>query len=173
MSRFLGRTTTLTGRGSRIRAAGVPADFRVPRGWPTPTDKWVRDNAFWQPPAGWSPTRATAAAPEGWEFWTPNKLWWRTTGAYYRPIAIWGRLSNWLGLLWLATLVGSALFGFSPMLRLVGFSAALASITLLIVHESLKARLSKRLLAEFAVVAQRGRHDRLTRDYQRYLTAMA
>jgi hypothetical protein len=111
----------------------VPADFRVPRGWPTPTDKWVRDNAFWQPAAGWSPPEAAAAAPDGWEFWTPNKLWWQTTGAYYRSIAIWGRLSNWLGYLFVVALIGSAFLGPSPMLRLVGFSAALASIALLIV----------------------------------------
>lgn len=153
--------------------AGVPADFRVPRGWPTPTDKWIRENAFWQPPPGWSPTPTATAAPDGWEFWTPNKLWWQTTGASYQSITLWGRLSNWLGYLFLVTLIGSAFIGPSPMLRLVGYSAALASIALLIVHESLKARLSKRLLAQFAVVAQRGRQERLTREYQRYLTAMA
>ncbi|WP_243073795.1 hypothetical protein [Microbacterium sp. SS28] len=173
MSRFLGRTTTLTRRGARIRVAVVPADFRLPRGWPTPTDKWVRDNAFWQPPADWSPTQAGAAAPDGWEFWRPNKLWWQTTGAYYRSIAIWGRLSNWLGYLFLVMLIASAFLGSSPMLRLVGFSAGLASIALLIVHEVLKARLTERLFAQFAVVAQRGLQERLTREYQRYLTAMA
>ncbi len=163
----------MTGRGPRIRVAGVPADFRVPRGWPTPTDRWVRDNAFWLPPADWSPTPSTPAAPEGWEFWAPNKLWWQTTGAHYRSIAIWGRLSNWLALVFLATLIAAAFIGPSPLLALVRFSAALASITLLIIHESLKARLTKKLLARFAVVAQRGRQERLTREYQRYLTALA
>jgi hypothetical protein len=173
MCRFLGRTTTLTGRGPRIRVAGVPADFRVPRGWPTPTDKWVRANAFWQPPAGWSPPQTSIPAPDGWEFWSPNKLWWQTTGAHYRSLAIWGRLSNWLAALFIVMYVASMFIGPSPTLRMVAYSAALASFALLIVHEALKARLSKRLLAQFAVVAQRGRQERLTREYQRYLTAMA
>lgn len=153
--------------------AGVPADFRVPRGWATPTDRWVRDNAFWIPPAGWSPTPSTPAAPDRWEFWAPNKLWWQTTGAYYQSIAIWGRLSNWLALVFLATLIGAVFIGTSPLLTMVRLSAALASITLLIIHESLKARLTRKLLAQFAVHAQHGRQERLTREYQRYLTAIA
>lgn len=61
----------------------------------------------------------------------------------------------------------------SPLLALVRLTAALASITLLIVHESVKARITKKLLAQFAVVAQRGRQQRLTHEYQRYLTALA
>lgn len=153
--------------------AGVPADFRVPRGWATPTDTWVRDNAFWMPPADWSPTPSTPAAPEGWEFWTPNKLWWQTTGAYYQSIAIWGRLSNWLAIAFLAMLIGAVFIGPSPLLTSLRLSAALASIALLIVHETLKARLTRKLLAEFGVLAQRGRQERLIREYQRYLTAMA
>lgn len=156
-----------------MRVAGVPADFRVPRGWPTPTDQWVRANALWQPPIGWSPPQTSTPAPEGWEFWSPNKLWWQTTGAYYRPLAVWRRLSNGLGAVFIVTGLASAIIGPSPMLRLVAYSAALASLALLVVHEVLKARLSKRLLAQFAAVAQRGRTDRLTHEYQRYLTAMA
>ncbi|WP_349426566.1 hypothetical protein [Microbacterium sp. LWS13-1.2] len=112
--------------------------------------------------------RHVAVAPRA-----PNKLWWQTTGAYYQSIAIWGRLSNWLALVFLATLIGAAFIAPSPLLALVRFSAALASITLLIVHESLKARLTRKLLAQFAVVAQRGRQERLTREYQRYLTVLA
>ncbi|WP_426320726.1 hypothetical protein [Microbacterium sp. E-13] len=151
----------------------MPADFRVPTGWATPTNKWVRDNALWVPPEDWSPTPGTPAAPAGWQFWAPNKLWWQTTGAYYRSIAIWARLSNWLGLVFLATLISTAFIGPSPLLALVRVAAALASITLLIVHESLKARLTKKLLAQFAVLAHNGRQERLTREYQRYLTAVA
>ncbi|MGN6221891.1 MAG: hypothetical protein ACTHNQ_20520 [Microbacterium sp.] len=172
MSRFLGRTTTLIGRSKRIRVPGVPADFRVPPGWPSPTDKWIRDNALWQPPEGWTPVPSVAAAPSEWRYWVPNKLWVQTTGAYYASIAIWARLSNWCAALWLVAFVGAAFLGFSPMLRIVAWSAAAASLGFLIVHESLKARMSKTLLAEFAVVAQHGRQQRLTREYQRYLTAM-
>lgn len=113
-----------------------------------------------------------AAAPSQWRYWVPNKLWAQTTGAYYASIAVWTRLSNWCAAVWLVALVGAAFFGVSPMLRIVAWSAAAASLALLIVHESLKARMSKRLLAQFAVVAQRGRQQRLTREYQRYLRAM-
>jgi heme exporter protein D len=66
----------------------------------------------------------------------------------------------------------SASFGFSPMLRIIGWSAVAASVALFIVHESLKVRISKKLLAQFAILAQHGRQQRLTREYQRYLAAM-
>ena len=162
----------MIGRSKRIRVPGVPADFRVPPGWPSPTDKWIRDNAMWQPPAGWTPAPNVVAAPSGWHYWVPNKLWSQTTGAYYSSIAIWARLSNWCAALWLVAFAASVFLGFSPMLRLIGWSAAVASLALIIVHEWLKARMSKKLLAQFAIVAQRGRERRLTREYQRYLTAM-
>jgi hypothetical protein len=102
----------------------------------------------------------------------PNKLWTQTTGAYYRSIAIWARLSNWCAALWLVAFAANAFLGFSPMLRIIGWSAVAASLAFFIVHESLKARMSKKLLAQFAIVAQHGRQQRLTREYQRYLTAM-
>ena len=162
----------MIGRSKRIRVPGVPADFCVPPGWPSPTDKWIRDNALWQPPAGWTPVPNAAAAPPEWRYWVPNRLWSQTTGAYYRSIAIWARLSNWSAALWLVAFAASAFFGFSPMLRIIGLSAVAASVALFIVHESLKVRISKKLLAQFAIVAQHGRQQRLTREYQRYLTAM-
>jgi len=163
----------LIGRSKRIRVAGVPADFRVPPGWPTPTDKWIRDNALWHPPADWTPAPNAAAAPPDWRYWQPNKLWWQKAGAYYRPISIWARLSNWCAVLWLVTFAASMFLDDSSALRIVGVAAAAASLALVIIHESLKARMSKRLLAEFAIMAQRGRQERLTREYQRYLTAMS
>jgi hypothetical protein len=145
----------------------------VPPGWPIPTDKWIRDNAFWQPPSNWTPLPNTPEAPDEWRFWLPNKLWQQTTGAYYGAIAIWARLSNWAAVLWLVAFAASPFLGFPPALRIVAWCAAIASLALIIVHESLKARASKTLLAQFAVMAQRGRQERLTREYQRYLTAMA
>ncbi|WP_137843739.1 hypothetical protein [Microbacterium sp. 2FI] len=151
---------------------GVPADFRVPPDWPSPTDKWIRDNALWHPPEGWTPVPAATAAPPAWRYWVPNKLWAQTTGAHYRSIAIWARLSNLCAALWLVALAASAFLGSSPMLRIVGWSAAVASLALLIVHESFKAHMSKKLLAQFETLAQHGRQQRLTREYQRYLTAM-
>jgi hypothetical protein len=145
----------------------------VPPGWPTPTDKWIRDNAFWQPPTGWTPIEKVRAAPEGWQFWTTNKLWQRSIGDRLRSVVILRRIANWLALIWLATLVAAFLLDYPPLLRLVGFAAALSAFGLVVVSEVLRARKSKRLIAEFAVVAERGRRDRLTREYQRYLTAMA
>lgn len=162
----------MIGRSKRIRVPGIPADFRVPPGWPSPTDKWIRDNALWQPPQGWIPVANAIAAPPEWRYWVPNKLWAQTTGAHYRAIGIWARFSNACAALWLVAFAASAFFGSSPILRIIGWSAAIAWLALLIVHESLKARMSKKLLAQFAIVAQHGRQQRLTREYQRYLTAM-
>ena len=163
----------MSGRSKRIRVPGVPADFWVPPGWPTPTDKWIRDNAFWQPPSGWTPLPGTVMAPPEWRYWTPNKLWSQTTGAYYSAIGIWTSLANWAAAVWIVAFVASPFLGYPPTLRIVAWCAAIASLSFIVVHESLKARISKRLLAQFALMAQRGRQERLTREYQRYLTAMA
>jgi hypothetical protein len=167
---FWGRST-LTG-SRRIHVEGVPADLLIPRGWPIPTDKWVRDNALWNPPPGWTPVPNASPAPAEWSFWTTNKLWWQITGAHFQPIRILLRLSNWLSLAGIALLVAGALLD-SPGLRAVGVVVMVASLALGITHEVLKARMAKTLLAKFAVVAERGRRERLTREYQRYLTAMA
>ncbi|MDL9978594.1 hypothetical protein [Microbacterium candidum] len=94
-------------------------------------------------------------------------------GSYFGSIAIWSRLSNWCGLLWLVALVAGPVLGYPPALRIAGFSAAVAAIAFLIVHETLKSRRSKQLLDHFATVAERGRQERLRREYQRYLTAVA
>lgn len=156
----------------RIHVEGVPADLLIPRGWPIPTDKWIRDNALWHPPPGWTPVPNVSPAPAGWSFWTTNKLWWRVTAAHFQSIRLLLRISNWLAFAWLAFIVASALLD-SPAVRAVAIILMIASLTLVIVHEVRKARMAKTLIAEFAVVAQRGRHERLTREYQRYLTAMA
>ena len=163
----------MTRRARRIRVPGVPADFRVPRGWPTPTDKWVRDNAFWHPPADWTPLPSLPAAPDSWVYWVPNKLWNKSMGGHFRSIAVWASASNWLGLVWLITLVAGPLIGYSPLLRVFGLTAGLASLALAVLHEGMKSRRTKRLITEFAIVAHRGRHERLIREYQRYLTAVS
>ena len=49
----------------RIRVSGVRGDFLTPRGWPTPTDQWIRANTFWQPPEGWVPLPGLKPAPKG------------------------------------------------------------------------------------------------------------
>lgn len=164
---------TLVRRARRIRVNGVPADFRVPRGWPTPTDKWVRENAFWRPPPGWTPRPSLRAAPDSWVYWVPNNLWSQVTGNYFRSIAVWARISTVLALVYLVTMIAGPLIGYSPLLRGVGFAAAAISVMLLVVHAAMKARMSKRLLTRFAIDAQLIRHDRLVREYQRYLVAVA
>ena len=163
----------MTRRARRIRVPGVPADFRVPQGWPTPTDKWVRDNAFWQPPTGWTPLPSLPAAPENWVYWAPNRLWNQSMSGHFRSIAVWARASNWLGLVWLITLVAGPLIGYSPLLRVFGLTAGLTALALAVLHEGMKSRRTKRLMTEFAILAQRGRHERLIREYQRYLTAVS
>lgn len=156
----------------RVHVEGVPADMLIPRGWPIPTDKWVRDNALWHPPPGWSPGPNVEPAPANWNFWTPNKLWWQITPAHFQSIRILQRVSNWLVPIWLLSMVGAGLLD-SPALRAVAITAMIVALALAIIHEVLKGRMSKALIAKFAIVAQRGRQERLTREYQRYLTAMA
>ncbi|KRA24081.1 hypothetical protein ASD65_06310 [Microbacterium sp. Root61] len=75
--------------------------------------------------------------------------------------------------MWLVALVSAAFLGYPPLLRIIALTAVAASIIFFIVHETLRARLSRRLLAHFAIVAAHGRLEKLTREYQRYLTAMA
>ncbi len=160
------------GRVRRIRVAGVPADFRVPRGWPSPTDKWVRENVFWQPPPGWAPLSDLRPAPVDWVYWTPNPLLPRIAARPFRAIAGWMRMSNVLALAFLVALAGAAVTG-HPALRTLGTCFAAAAVVCVLVHESLRARTTRRLVIEFALVAERGRSERLTKEYQRYLTAAA
>ena len=77
------------------------------------------------------------------------------------------------GLVWLITLVAGPLIGYSPLLRVFGLTAGLAALALAVLHEGMKSRRTKRLITEFAILAQRGRHERLIREYQRYLTAVS
>ncbi len=160
------------GQVRRIRVEGVPADFRVPRGWPTPTDKWVRENVFWQPPPGWAPLSDLRPAPVDWVYWTPNPLIAHVAARSFRAVAGWMRMSNVLAVAFLVTIAGAAMTG-QPALRMLGLGFAFASIVCVVVHHALHARITRRLVIEYAIVADRGRTERLTKDYQRYLTAAA
>lgn len=161
------------GRARLIRVPGIPADLRIPRHWPTPTDKWVRDNAFWHPPAGWTPVPGKDPAPEGWTYWVANPLWSRAMAPHFRAIAALRRVANGLCVVWVAALIASPFLGYPPPLRALGLLAMLACSISFISYEVLRARTTKRLLQEFAVLAHRGRAERLTSEYQRYLTAVA
>jgi hypothetical protein len=148
---------------------GVPADFRVPPGWPTPTDRWVRANTFWQPPAGWAPLPDTPAAPDGWRYWDPNPEWDRRYAANYRHIAVWGRVPNVLAVVWLLLVVASFFAPEVVAFALLGWLALLAAFGCLVVHEVLRRRITKRALTYLAGVAADARGKNLIREYQRYL----
>lgn len=162
----------MTGRARRIRVAGVPADFRLPRGWPTPSDRWVRDNAFWEPPPGWTPQPSLPAAPADWRFWTPNTLWSRTMWRHFHSIAPWIRVSNWLTYTWLFSMcVVTPILQSPRWMAVIMITLAAGALACFFVYEVLKARITKQVLVQFAVIAQRDRQQRLTREYQHYLTA--
>ena len=153
----------------KVRVPGVPADFRVPPGWPTPTDRWVRANTFWQPPAGWAPLPDTPAAPDGWRYWDPNPEWDRRYAANYRDIAVWARVPNVLAVVWLLIVVAGFFAPEVVALAILGWLALLAAFGCLIVHEVLRRRITRRALAYLAGVAADARGKNLIREYQRYL----
>jgi hypothetical protein len=152
---------------------GVPADFRLPRGWPTPTDKWVRENAFWQPPPGWTPVAGARAAPEDWSYWVPNTLWTRVAAPRSGSIAPFVRIANWLVIVYIAARVAGLFLGNPPALAAIALIPMIGAIVCFVTYGVLRRRLTRQLMVEFAVLAQRGRTERLTKEYQRYLTAMS
>lgn len=94
-------------------------------------------------------------------------------GGHFRSIVGWSRLSNWLALVWVIAWVAGPFLGYPPALRLMGLAAMAGSLGCFITYEVLKTRITKQVLIQFAVIAQRGRQQRLTREYQRYLTAVS
>lgn len=144
----------------------------MPPGWPIPTDKWIRENALWRPSTGWAPHTNVSPAPAGWRFWVPNSLWWRANSRHFRSIDWMAPLASAGGYLFLVLVILGALLEL-PEVRLAAWGIGLASVTLLVAHESVKSRRSARLLAEMASVAEKGREGRLKREYQHYLRATA
>ena len=157
----------------RIRVPGLAADFHVPRGWPTPTDRWIRENLFWRPPRGWTPRRGLRGAPAGWNYWLPNPHWKATSAVHYRRIAPWMRAAAWLGLAGLVVTAISSFLGFPMPLVALGPIIVFAALTCVVVHTVLSTRLNRRILGELEAVAERRRTERLTREYQQYLRATA
>ncbi|WEK13886.1 MAG: hypothetical protein P0Y48_01350 [Candidatus Microbacterium phytovorans] len=151
-----------------IRVAGVPADFRVPRGWPVPTDRWIRTNAFWVPPADWTPTTHLRPAPRGWRFWQPNPLWSQSQAQLYRRARIWLYAGFTLMLLG----VGSRILGSvtrDDAFALLSFALLGVALASYIVHAVVWARITRGTLQRFAEIAEESRRRYLTREYQRYL----
>jgi hypothetical protein len=70
-------------------------------------------------------------------------------------------------------MVAGPLLGYPPAIRVIGLLALLGALACYVAHEILRTRISKRLLIEFAVLADRGRRERLVTEYQHYLRAVA
>lgn len=153
----------------RIRVAGVSADFRVPRGWPTPTDGWVRSNVFWQPPPGWTPRPDLPRASLDWRFWVPNEQWKAMSASRYRSATRWLYTAGAVALLHLAVRAGLASAVLPDTATLALLPLALAAVACLVMFGLARRRATKHLLTELAVLAERKRAERLTREYQHYL----
>jgi len=151
-----------------IRVAGVPGDFRVPRGWPVPTDRWIRTNAFWVPPEGWTPTPGLRPAPKGWGFWRVNSLWLKTSGHLYKRARAWSSCSFAAVVIALAARVVSSLADLE-VLAIVAIAALLVALALQVTYLISYIRITRRALRDCAEMAEESRHRRLTREYQRYL----
>lgn len=153
----------------RIRVAGVRGDFRTPRGWPTPTDEWIRHNAFWQPPPGWTPKPGLKPAPADWQFWTTNDTWDAAATKYYEPI------QGWMNSFYIAGATSTVIFisnffflrlHFLPLFACIIFAIAFIC---LVVFEVRKRRMNAELFVHATRGAEKARNERLAREYQRYL----
>lgn len=160
-------------RVRRVRVPGVPADFRVPVGWPTPVDRWLRDNAFWQPPPGWTPRPALRPAPKHWQYWSPNPAWRTAAAPVFRSIRPWAQAASALGTVWLLLLLVALLVGLPLVAITIGGMAAVGAVACLVVYAILRSRLVRRVMAEAAIVAERERRERMMLEYQRYLRAVS
>ncbi len=152
----------------RIRVAGVRGDFLTPRGWPTPTDQWIRANTFWQPPEGWTPAPGLKPAPKGWRFWTPNKTWDIAARKYYAPLQGWMRASNIAAVACAVALVGATVLQLT-ILTLAAMLFLVIGLVCLIVFRARRKRMTSELLAHVTTGAERARNERLAREYQRYI----
>lgn len=152
----------------RIRVSGARADFVTPRGWPTPTDQWVRSNVFWQPPDGWTPLTGLRPAPANWRFWVPNKEWEAAGEQYFRPATNWWRAANYAAAGFIAANLAAWMLQI-PTLRWAGIACAAVGVACLIAFSVKKRRLSRVLFAKTTEAAARLRTERMTRAYQRYL----
>jgi hypothetical protein len=152
----------------RIRVPGVRGDFRTPPGWPTPTDQWIRANAFWQPPTDWTPLPGLKPAPKNWRFWTTNKTWDVAATKYYAPLNGWMRAFNIAAFASAATFITGIAIRL-PDLRLAAMLFFVIAFTCLVVFQVRRRRMTKELLTPVMRGAERARAERLAREYQQYL----
>mgnify|MGYP003582515305 CR=1 FL=1 len=159
--------TTLGMLRRRVRVPGVPVDFRVPAGWPTPTDRWIQDNVFWQPVSGWTPRSELQPAPEGWRYWSPNPEWRGATAPAYRFTRVWARVAALLGIPCIVLVVVALFAGIPLVVQVFGWVVGAIAISCLVVYGIVRRRITHRVLMEAALIAAQERRERLIREYQR------
>jgi hypothetical protein len=133
----------------------------------------VRDNAFWQPPPGWTPRPALRAAPNHWRYWSPNPAWRTAAAPVLRSIRPWAQAASALGAVWVFFLLVPLWADLSPVSIVVGAMAAVGAVACLVVYVVLRGRLVHRVFAEAAIFAERERRERMMIEYQRYRRAVS
>lgn len=151
---------------------GVGADFLVPHGWPAPTDRWIRINALWQPPPGWTPLPDLPSAADGWRFWSPNRAWHVVNASAYAHLGGWVHATTGALLAGFAGAAAARLLDL-PLLYLVAAGALLVALGCRVVHAVQRRRLTAVLFAAATFGAEHARRNRLVADYQRYLALHA
>ncbi|MDL5351450.1 hypothetical protein [Microbacterium sp. zg-YB36] len=146
----------------------------MPPKWPIPTDKWIRANAFWEPPVDWIPIGGLPSAPADWQFWKPNPQFQPRRIATDATLAMWRRISNVLATVMVVTFAVNVLLPLAgaervPTLAFIVSAAACGNVVCLLVRESRKAQLIRHSAAHAAIGAAEERQRRLVRDYQAYL----
>jgi hypothetical protein len=152
-----------------IRVQAVGGDFRVPRGWPQPTDQWIRENLFWQPPDGWVPREGLRPAPAGWEFWRPNPLWERLSAGMFRKARRWLHAANTFLLLSIVLAAGRFLLPTDMVLGPLSGVAFVLSVACSVGWLIAKHRITRQILIRIRRAAEDERKKRLVREYQSYL----
>ncbi|NLP82808.1 hypothetical protein HF576_03015 [Microbacterium sp. CFH 90308] len=152
-----------------IRVPNVAADFRVPPGWPAPTNAWIRANAFWNPPEGWVPLDHLRPAPTGWKYWRPNPTWNRMSARLFGRVNALRRVGDWLVIVWIVLLIVRLSLPPLAALNVLSITCALAALACLIIAEGLRARQTRSAMKRIASVALEEREKRLVRNYQKYL----
>jgi hypothetical protein len=145
----------------RARVPGVPVDFRVPRGWPTPNDRWVRENAMWVPPPGWTPLPGLRPAPAGWRFWRPNRLWPIVARTHLKRSRTWWAVADGLLLLTFACGVLTARVHGAGLTIVVTQALAVATVVVMIAAARIRWQAQRLAQVVFASLAAAGRQRRL------------
>lgn len=152
---------------ARARVPGVPADFRVPRGWPTPNDQWVRENALWIPPPGWTPLPGLRPAPAGWRYWRPNRLWPIVARTHLSRSRTWWAVADGMLLLTLVCSVLAARVHGEGLTFAATQALAVATVVVMITAATVRWQAQRMAEVVFASLAAAGRLRRLEDECQK------